>query len=237
MTAVLLVDGSAAVTELVANALVERTGWTVDRCATAADVERLVGDREYDLAIVDLSFTDDVLTGLDALVLLARLAPATRLTIITQGDDWGGDALRDAWEMLPVATVISKSAPLDHLIAMAEEVLATGMAPADPAIQPLLPPHRDARRAAAGFGSLVRSADQARLWTALICAGVDASYRGVALASGMSFDTTKAVRSQLLAPMRLRGLDDPSPEEMQELARRSRPFLEPFLPPGVGAGT
>jgi hypothetical protein len=58
---------------------------------------------ELDLALVDLSFPQEDGTGLEALVRIHQHSRATKLAIITQGDEWVAEILRDAWELAEVA--------------------------------------------------------------------------------------------------------------------------------------
>jgi len=83
-----------------------------------------LGVRPYALAIVDLSFSQEQATGLDALAEIHAADPQTKRAIMTQGDGWVGDLLRDAWDLLPIASIISKTAPLDYQLDMITDVLA-----------------------------------------------------------------------------------------------------------------
>ena len=133
------------------------------------EVADVLGSHEpFDLALVDLSFPNQDSSGIDALVTIHRRSPATVLAIITQGDEWVADTLRDAWELLPITTVISKSAPLDYQLDAIQRVLTTGSAPIDPAIRPLIPANRNPWRTPDTFGSLVHHAGHTKLWTALM---------------------------------------------------------------------
>jgi DNA-binding NarL/FixJ family response regulator len=227
---VLLVDDATAVTELFGSVLVRELGCEVSVAARPGDVDgHLRAGPPFDLAVVDLSFPHEDANGLDALVSVHRHHAATRLVILTQGDDWVADLMRDAWEALPLAGAISKSTPTDGQVALLRQVLRDGSAPPDPVLQPWLPRERSPWRKADGFGRLVQHVGHAKLWQALIEADVEPTYRDLARATGLKLNTLKNYRAQLLGELALHGLDDPSMREMQAFAKRCRPLLAPFL--------
>lgn len=228
---ILLVDDASALADLFATAIHDRLGHDVSVLVSLRDVgdelERLA---RVDLAIVDLSFPQEDGSGLDALAEIFQASPSTTLAIITQGDEWVAQLLRDAWELLPIATVISKSAPLMYQLAAIEQVITVGSAEIDPAIQPLLPAHRPAYRTPARFGSLVQHQGHAKLWVALMQTKTP-TYRTIADAAGLKLNTIKNYRAQLLPELSIHGMIDPSLKEMGEFAIRCRAFLAPFLEP------
>jgi DNA-binding NarL/FixJ family response regulator len=229
VTQVLLVDDASALAELFAEAITTRLGYDVAVAVSLRDVEDTVtGLVDLDLALIDLSFPQEPGSGIDALDTVHRLRPDALLAIITQGDDWVAETLRDAWELLPVATVISKSAPLAYQLDAIALVVNTGAAPVDPAIQPMLPATRSPLRTPSRFQRLVQHAGHVKLWSALIAAP-DPSYREIADRSGLKLNTVKNYRAQLLPELSVHGLDDPSLREMQEFARRCRVFFNPYL--------
>ncbi|MEN9506918.1 MAG: hypothetical protein RI958_2844, partial [Actinomycetota bacterium] len=124
MAHLMLVDDASALAELFAMAIETRLGHSVTVVVSLADVGGALRDIEkLDLAVVDLSFPQENGTGIDALSEVHRTRPSTRLAIITQGDEWVAQELRDAWELLPIATVISKSAPMNYQLDAIERVL------------------------------------------------------------------------------------------------------------------
>lgn len=229
MTRILLIDDAAALAELFAGAVQEECGAEVDVCVAVSDVELFLERESYDLALVDLSFPQESATGLDALAELNHESPNTVLVMMTQGDTWVSGILRDAWELLPIATVISKTAPLDYQLDMIKGVLADEHVPVDPAIQPLLPAHRNPERSAERFGRLIAHNGHAKVWNVLMDRKFDATYKNVADSTGLKLNTIKNYRSQLLPELRVHGLDDPSLKEMQDFAWRCRSFLKPFV--------
>lgn len=229
MSSILLVDDAASLAELFGRAVEHELGHHVDVVVAVADVGEALRHRHYDVAIVDLSFPQERCTGLDALAEIHRRSPDTKLTLFTQGDDWVAESLRDAWELLPIATVISKTAPLDYQLAAISAVIEHGSAPPDPAVQPLLPATRPAWRTPERFAKLIQHQGHAKVWSALIDDPHDATYKSVAARTGLKLNTVKNYRSQLLSELNLHGLSDPTLREMQEFARRCRAFLRPYV--------
>jgi DNA-binding NarL/FixJ family response regulator len=226
---ILLVDDAAALAELFGRAIEKELGHTVHTVVSLADVgATLALASRIELALVDLSFPQEDGTGLEALVRIHEYSTDTRLAIITQGDEWVSEILRDAWELLPITTVISKSAPLAYQLGAINAVLTTGSAPPDPAIQPLLPNRRDTRRSPDRFHLLVQHAGHAKLWNSLIAVH-DASYKAISDHSGLKLNTLKNYRAQLVGELGAHGLVDPSLRDMRSFARRCRPFLQPFI--------
>jgi DNA-binding NarL/FixJ family response regulator len=235
MSSLLLVEDAAALAELFGDVLRSRQGHDVQVCFAVEDVELMLDGRRYDLAIVDLSFPQERATGLDALVEIHTAQPTTKLAIMTQGDGWVGDLLRDAWDLLPISSIISKTAPLDYQLDMITEVLAGGPVTVDPAIQPLIPAHRNPLRTPERFGRLIQHQGHAKLWNALLQRDLDATYKHVADATGLKLNTVKNYRSQLLGELSVHGLDDPSLREMREFAWRCRAFLRPHVTDALGS--
>ncbi|WP_116999894.1 response regulator transcription factor [Desertimonas flava] len=230
MASLLIVDDARALTELFAEAIRSSGGHDVRIASRIADVPGMVADHPgLDLALVDLSFPQERGSGLDALAAIHTMSPATALAIVTQGDEWVAQLLRDAWELLPIATVISKSAPLAFQLDAIEEVLRTGSSPVDPAIRPLVPAVKPALRTVARFALLVPHAGHAKLWAALLDAAPGTTYKQIADATGLRLNTVKNYRASLLGELMLHGLDEPGLEEMREFAVRCRPFLVPHV--------
>lgn len=238
MSRILIVDDAAALTHLFAQAIVSSLDHYVATVAELNEVDRaLEEDGPFDLALIDLSFPGQEGSGLDALVRIHRQSPSTTLAIVTQGDEWVADLLRDTWELLPIATVISKSAPLDFQLRAIRCVLRDGTFPIDPAIQPLIPANRNPWRTAETFGALVQHAGHAKLWAALIEADEDVSYRSVAATAGLKLNTIKNYRAQLIGELALHGVDDAGLAEMRRFAHRCRPFLSPYVDEALGRVT
>ena len=229
MTRILLVEDAAALAGLFADVVSERCGCEVDVCVAVADVELFLKGDPYEMALVDLSFPQEHASGLDALAQIHYASPSTKLAIVTQGDTWVSKILRDAWELLPIDTVISKTAPLEYQLGMIEGVLAGDDVPVDPAIQPLIPAKRNSERNPQRFSRLIAHNGHAKLWNVLIGRRFDATYKNVADATGLKLNTVKNYRSQLVSELRVHGLDDPSLREMQEFAWRCQSFLCPFV--------
>ena len=229
MTRMLLVEDAAALAELFSEKLAERFDATVEVCVAIMDVDLYLGKPPYDLALVDLSFPQEHASGLDALAQIHATSPSTKLAITTQGDAWVGEILRDAWDLLPIATVISKTAPLEYQLEMVEQVLLHGRAGPDPAIRPLLPSQPNPERTIERFQDLILHQGHAKVWKVLMDRRFDASYKNVAEATGLRLNTVKNYRTQLLNELRVHGLSDPSLREMQDFAWRCRAFLKPHV--------
>jgi DNA-binding NarL/FixJ family response regulator len=226
---VLLLDDAALVNELLARELRNRLSCAVSSLASVEELLDLGGDESYDVALVDLSYANSPMTGLDALCHLHETCPRTRLAILTQGDEWVAQMLRDAWEAFPLATALSKSAPTSTLIDAVARLLDGDEVPPDPVLQPLLPTMRSPWRSLEGYGRVIQHAGHAKLWRALATCPDEPSYRDVAEATGLTVNTVRNYREQLLGPMALHGLTHPSMHEMQQFARRCRPLLRPHI--------
>lgn len=226
-------DDAAALADLFASAIERELGHRVHTVVSLADVAASLALIDApDLALVDLSFPQEKGTGIEALVQIHSGSPTTKLAIITQGDEWVAEILRDAWDLLPITTVISKSAPLAYQLSAISQVLSTGSAPPDPAIQPLLPAQRNTHRTPERFGRLVQHAGHAKLWTALYqCKEV--SYSTLSDHSGLKLNTLKNYRAQLVDELVAHGLEDPSLQNMRRFAIRCWPFLEPYVARGL----
>jgi CheY-like chemotaxis protein len=229
VSTILLVDDAAALAELFGNAIEQQLGHTVHTVVSLAEVRATIALIDHiDLALVDLSFPQEDGTGLEALVRIHTHSATTRLAIITQGDEWVAEILRDAWELLPITTVISKSAPLAYQLGAITQVLRDGSAPPDPAIQPLLPSRPNLDRTPERFSRLVQHAGHAKLWSALLSVR-DANYKAISDSSGLKLNTLKNYRAQLVDELAVHGLDDPSLKEMRLFAKRCYPFLQPYV--------
>lgn len=235
MASILLVDDAAALAELFAAAVERELGHHVTTVVSLADVAASLAMIESPaLALVDLSFPQERGTGIDALAHIERHSPTTKLAIITQGDEWVAEVLRDAWELLPITTVISKSAPLAYQLDAIRQVLSTGAAQVDPAVQPLLPAKRNPDRRPERFTRLVQHAGHAKLWKALYDCP-EPSYKMLAANSGLKTNTLKNYRAQLVDELRVHGIDDPGLAQMRRFAVRCWPFLEEYVMAGLAS--
>jgi DNA-binding NarL/FixJ family response regulator len=227
MSSLLLLDDSAIVNDLFATVLRDRLWIEVVPLAAIADLDdELSRHGRFDVAVVDLSFPEERRNGLDALLMIHERHPDTVLAVITQGDAFVGELLRDVWELLPIAGVISKSAPIELQINQVRELVIDGRTSIDPSVLPLLPSVRPAWRSIAGFSRLVTHVGHAKLWEALFDAPDDVTYRDVVERTGLRLNTVKNYRSQLLPELVAHGLHDPSLREMRDFAVRCRPILE-----------
>jgi DNA-binding NarL/FixJ family response regulator len=226
MRSLLVLDDSAVVNDLFAGLLRDRLDVDVVPLAAVAELEaELERHGRFDVALVDLSFPEERTNGLDAMLMIHAHHPDTVLAVITQGDAYVSELLRDVWELLPVASVISKSAPLEFQIGQVRDLLETGSAVIDPSVQPMLPSQRSAWRTLDGFARLVPHLGFAKIWEALFVAPEDVTYRFVTDATGLRLNTVKNYRAHLLPELAAHGMRDPSLREMRDFAVRCRPVL------------
>ncbi|HEX8804605.1 MAG TPA: response regulator [Acidimicrobiales bacterium] len=230
MTRLLIVDDSELALDLLADAISRDLGWdvtTVPRPDELAD--HLGPDKPVDVGVVDLSFPNSSLNGLDALLALHEQAPDCKLVVYTQGDLAMGGLLRDAWDAFELATALSKSTPIRAVLRALRQVGTTGTAPVDPVLQPLLPAERSPWRSIDGYGRLVGHAGHAKLWQALIDLDEEPSYKELADHTGLSLRSVRNYRSELLGDLALHYLERPRMRQMQLFAKRCRPLLAPHI--------
>ena len=230
MTTVLLVDDSAHACELFADAIRQRLEYDVITLRSPSEVTaELVQAEQIDVAVVDLSFPGDELTGADVLLQLHLDTPSTRLIILTDGDAWAADLLRDSWEVLPIACALSKSSPVSVQLDAVRCVVEEGEAPIDPVLQPLLPAVKSPWRTLDGFSRLVQHRGHAKLWQAVLACGPTAEYQDLAQYSGLRLNALRNYRAQLLPELGLHGLYNPPMRDLYMFVMRCRPFLAPFV--------
>jgi DNA-binding NarL/FixJ family response regulator len=248
MAKILLVDDAASLIKLFGEAITSELGHEVTVMNSISEVAKFwdravklsekpsgkaVGKSgmppRFDLAIVDLAFPVEQDTGLSALYEIHHHSPETALGILTQGDLWTAAVLRDAWELLPISAVLSKAAPLKSQLSQIEAVVRRNRVIVDPSMRMLLPSHPNPWRTPQNFARLVVHQGHAKLWRALLELEGFPSYHEVAELSGLSVNTVKNYRTQLLGELKLHGLKDSGLREMSDFARRCRPFLVPFL--------
>jgi DNA-binding NarL/FixJ family response regulator len=232
---ILLVDDATSLIELFGQAITNTLGHQVTVVNSIAQVAQIWDSRRntepatFDLAIVDLAFPAEHDTGLSALHEIHLQSPTTLLGILTQGDSWTEAVLRDAWDLLPIKVVMSKSAGLEMQLKQIQSALRKGPTAIDPALRMLLPAERNPWRTPHNFGRLVLHQGHVKMWTALLQTEDVPTYSKVAQCSGLSVNTVKNYRAQLLGELTLHGLRSPGLHEMSEFAQRCRVFLAPFL--------
>lgn len=237
---ILLVDDAVSLIRLYATSIEQRLGHRVVVVHSPAEAMHLwdppgrgrdsdaVSD-PFDLAIVDLAFPRERDTGLSALHFIHSHSPQTRLGVLTQGDVWTEAVLRDAWELLPLRLMLSKGVDLDKQMESIRRILQGGEVEVDPVLRPLLPASVNTWRTPQSFRRLVCHQGHAKLWRALMDATEVPTYLGVARECGLSINTIKNYRTQLLGELEFHGLEAAGLSEMREFAQRCRPFLEPYL--------
>lgn len=229
MAELLIVDDIAPLAELFAEAVRSALGHSVHTIDRLDAVDTTLANLPHiDLALIDLSFAGQAGTGIDALVSVHRYSATTRLAVITQGDTYVADTLRDAWELLPIATVIAKSTPLAMQMNSITMVLRDGSAPLDPAVRLLLPERRNTNRTPESFARLVQHAGHAKFWSALREVE-NPTYKALSDCSGLKLNTLKNYRAQIVLDLAVHGLHDPSLADLRGFAVRCWPFLRPHI--------
>ena len=230
MTRVLVLDDSAAVNDLFARVLRAELDVDVVALASIAQAETALADGEvFDIALVDLSFPEEKRTGLEALLAIHAALPDTILAVITQADSYVAQLLRDVWELLPIATVISKAAPINYQLDQVRQLVEHGSAPIDPSVQPLLPESKASSRDLDSFRRLIPHIGHAKIWAALLNSEENVTYRQIADIADLRLNTVRNYRADLLPELKNHGLSDPSLREMRALAWRCRPLFERLI--------
>ncbi|MCC6434076.1 MAG: response regulator transcription factor [Acidimicrobiales bacterium] len=228
---VAIVDDETVVTELVADRLREQLGVDVSTYSSVGDFQLALGAERtgFDIVVADLSFPREPRSGLDA-VLAAYLADhGTAVVLYSDSDGSAASQLRDVWEAVPLAGVVSKGSPVAALLETVRRVLAGESAIVDPLVAALLPSQRSPFRTFEAYAGLVPHAGHAKLWRALVDGPDDPSYKQLQHATGLRINTLRNYRNDLLPSLRLHGLDNPTIKDMQHFARRVRALLIPHV--------
>ncbi|MGH9213954.1 MAG: hypothetical protein ACRD2C_25265 [Acidimicrobiales bacterium] len=236
MTRLLHVDDAVNGLSIV-DAIRDSLGWevvTVEKPDGLCEV--LAAQPAFDLAMIDLAFSQSTCNGLDALLAVHQHTPTCRLVAYTGGDWPFAKLLRDAWEALPLATALAKTTPNAHVLDSLVEVATNGSAPVDPFLRPRLPSSRSEWRSFEKYDYLVPHAGHAKLWQALIDLDDEPSYDELARATQLKLNTVRNYRSELLERLKLHNLDQPRVREMQQFAKRCRALLEPHIRNKLPAG-
>lgn len=227
---ILLVDDSAAVTQLFADLLTTQLGCKATTKSHVTDITpEFIAEGKFDLAIIDLSFAHQDQTGIDVLLTVATHSPATKLAILTMGDGWTIDLLRLAWDAFELAGALSKTASVEHQVRVIKTILNDGSAPIDGVLRAVLTGERNLMRSAKHYQRLVKHAGHAKLWSALYAASPQAEYAEIASISGLKLNTVRGYRRELLAELELHGLEGPTMQELQAFGLLVRPLLRPYL--------
>ena len=230
MTSVLLIDDSTHSSELFAAAMRDELGFDVRALRAPRELDdQFVASNTVDMAVVDLWFPGEQLTGADALLRLHFDQPRTKLVVLTDIDDWSIDLLRDTWQVLPLACALSKRTPVGTQLAALAQVAAVGYAPVDDVLSPLLPQQKSPWRTLDGFSRLVQHRGHAKMWQALLACGPAAEYQDLAAHSGLRLNALRNYRAQLLPELSLHGLHNPPMRDLYHFVVRCRPFLAPFV--------
>ena len=230
MIRLLIVDDSTLAIDLLREAIEDELGWEVVTARSPDELACLLLERDgFDIALVDLSYVNSELNGLDALLALHERSPRCHMVVYTQGDPPLAEILRDAWDAFNLASALSKSTDLPIVLRTLTQVANHGTAPVDPVLQPLLPAERSRWRSLEGYGILVGHAGHAKLWRALIELDEEPSYKDLASHTGLSLSAVSNYRSEMLNHLALHYLEAPRMRQMQRFAKRCRALLEPHI--------
>ncbi|MBM3684653.1 MAG: response regulator transcription factor [Actinobacteria bacterium] len=229
MKRLLLVDEAVGFSELFAVALRDGLDAAVDVVAGPDAAGAVAAAARPHVAVVDDRFPAFDCSCIDALVAIRERSPETKLVVLSRGDAAIVPAVRDAWELLPVVAVLSRTRTVEDLVDALRTVTEGGEGIVDAPFRAVLPEGRPSWRSVERFRLLVQHLGHAKLWSALLDPSVDIAYQAVAAQCGLAVNTIKNYRAQLLPELSVHGLDDPSLREMQAFAHRCRVLLRPWV--------
>jgi DNA-binding NarL/FixJ family response regulator len=226
---ILVLDDQALTADALASRIKLEIADEVEVLYRVADLTKeFIQSRRFDVAVIDLSFRDETLNGIDALFAFHRHSPSTRLVVHTVGDTHVERMLRDAWEVLPIAAAVAKGPSAASVTKVIRQVRAEGYAAMDPVLQPLLPAERRSRPPET-FARLVPHLGHAKMWRALHDEPDGAMYADLAIAASVKVNAMKNYRADVVVELTAHHLSQPTTRDMQEFAKRCRPFLRPYL--------
>ncbi len=233
MTSILIVDDSEMLTELLGQRLTER-GYdvtiTIDPTVAVDRIESMTDERTApDIALVDLSFPQHDLNGLDVLMAFHRQGASTDLVVYTQGDHAISETLALAWEAFTPTCCVSKLSPFEHLASTLAAVAAGRTPPNDPTLAPYLPPERSPWRSTEAYARLVPHGGHAKMWQGLLDTDKPPTYRQLSEHTGLAVNTLRNYREDLVGELELQGWSDHTLRSMHEFAASRRPLLAPFV--------
>lgn len=226
-----IADHSVPLVELLGDHL-DRLGVCTEGLSDPQRAIALARSRSHnppDMVLVDLVFPQAVLNGLDIMMAFKKWCPESRLIVYTAARSQEALLFRVAWESISPASAVSKLSPVSTLIGTMSRVTELGRAEVDPLLQALLPHQRSPWRTADGYRRLAPHAGHAKLWKTLLDHRTPPPYKVIADESNLSVNTIRNYRDDLLAELRLHGLDNPTMQEMHEFVHSIRPLLAPIL--------
>ena len=230
MARVLVVDDTPVFAGKIADDLRNGIGADVVEVHQLSELPSALTTGRFDVAIVDLSFPfQSPRSGLDALLFLRMRSPDTRCAVLTQGDEFVAEMVRDAWETLNVDTVLSKTR-LAHTESV-RSLLAGNVVEPDSDAKLLLPARRSPDRQLSEYRRLFPHRGLHRLWSSLIAIRNDVNPKSVAKLTAteteapLSPNAVANYRQLVLSDLERHGLIHPTLIEMARFARRTRPFL------------
>ncbi len=232
MLQVLIIDDVPAFSSKIAEDIIKHE--LADECLQLQELHllpKVLEESTFDLALVDLSFPlQRPRSGVDAVLYLHIHAPSTPVAILSQGDEFVSDMIRDLWEAFPLVSALSKSR-FDH-VETVRQLLSGQAVPPDPDVRMFLPASRNPNRSFLEYRRLLpMHAGLRRLWKALIAVRGEVNPRTVAALTEtatlkpLSPASIAAYRQLVLSDLERHGLFSPSLAEMAQFARRVRPML------------
>ncbi|MGH1504679.1 MAG: hypothetical protein ACRBI6_14055 [Acidimicrobiales bacterium] len=176
------------------------------------------------LAVIDLSYGNSELSGLDILLLLFRRCPTCRLSILTNGDAAVGDVLRISWEALPITVAISKGTLFDEF-GDAIAAALDGDEWVDDDLSAWIPKRRDPGRSIERFAGLIGHAGHARLLQHLCAARTQPSQAEVARANGWVVATVRNYAEHLSQGLTILGYQKMTFAELHAFVQAARPIV------------
>lgn len=117
-----MVDDHRSTSEGVAESL-RGAGFMVDTVRLASQVPAEVAVHEYDLALVDMLFSEQDESGLDVLESISRARPSTRLVLFTAGEDVRKLHLAQAFKQFDIKGALPKGMRLQDVVLRVTEIL------------------------------------------------------------------------------------------------------------------
>ncbi|MFV0526273.1 MAG: hypothetical protein ACK5RL_17440 [Acidimicrobiales bacterium] len=179
-----------------------------------------------DVVVVDPEAMTGDVSGLDGAVWFRRWCPESALVFLVRTDPAGcpSPVVRVAWETLRPWGAVARSSPA-IVVEAVHRVLRGPEVTVDPVLRPWLGSRDALRPGRPPLERLVQHGGHVKVWRALLRFDEPPSYRQVALLTGLSVNTIRSYRQDLLGPLAAVGLSRPSMGDLFTFARGVRPLL------------